>query len=147
MIKSIQIYRFNDDKKFILHPTAQVKDYASIPTPPFLTFYNLSTEDLLEEILNLLNLVVEAERPSDMNEFQKNLLKSLGLKTFKALHHNSISLTVFLKEGLINLCPTKNLGSRKGFYGVPLNERVVIPFDSPKDEYLKALELALEKCQ
>jgi len=147
MTKSVSIYVFKDDNKFILHPDAKVKDWASIASPPYLILYDLSSEEVLEKMLYLLDLSKEGTRPPDLKESQKEYLKSMGFKTMKALHTNSISLGVFLKEGVLNFCPSINKGSRQGFYGVPLDQRVLVPLNSSKNELIKALELALERCQ
>jgi len=147
MIKSAGIYQFKNDNKIIIYPVMQVKDWSGLPSPPYLINYDLSFEEILDELLFVLDLSKEVERPADKKESQKDFLKALGLKTFKALHDNSISLSIYLKDELISFCPTINLGSMKGYHLLPLTQRVVIPFVAPKKVMADALEIALSRCQ
>lgn len=147
MTKSVNIYKFEKDNKFILHPLLSVKDFASLATSPYLIEYDLSLEDLLEKIFYLLQYSKEGNRPSDMKDFHKEFLKSIGVKTMKVLHNESILLGLFVKEGIIHFCPSINKGTREGFSGVPIDQRVIIPINSSKEKLVKALELALSRCK
>ncbi|OXG05343.1 uncharacterized protein DUF1436 [Flavobacterium araucananum] len=148
MIKSINIYKFTNGNKFILHPLLQIKGFISIASAPYLTEYNLSNTELLEKILYTLEFSKEIlEKPENWKEFQKEFLKGMGVKTMKALHDGTINLGIYIKDGIITFSPSQNKGSKEGFVGFKEDLKVSLPFDSPKKELEKALELALSRCK
>lgn len=148
MIKSINIYKFIKDNKIILHPLLQIKGFISIASAPFIMERNLSNAELLEKILYTLEFSKEIlEKPDNWKEFQKEFLKGMGVKTMKALHDGAINLGIYVKDGAITFSPTQNKGSKEGFVGFKEDLKVSLPFDSPKTELEKALELALSRCK
>lgn len=147
MTKSVNIYKFKKENKFILHPLLSIKNFASLATFPYLIEYNLTLEDLLEKIFYLLQYSKDGNRPSDMKKFHKEFLSDMGMKTMKVLHSDSILLGLFVKDEIIHFCPTINKGTREGFSGVPIEQRVLISIKSTKEDLLKALEIALSRCE
>lgn len=148
MIKSISVKHFSKDNKYIIHPNLKIKGFVSVASSPYIIEYNLSTVDLLKKILDTLEFSREIEeRPKDWKEFRAEYLKGIGIKTMKALHTGSISLDVSVKDSIITFMPWENKGSKEGFVGFKEDLSIKLPFNSTKEELLKALELALSRCK
>lgn len=148
MTKSVVIKKFLKNNKYIIHPLLKVKDSASFAMPPYITEYDLNTEELLEKILYVLEFSKEGNRPTeDPKTRHQEYLKAMGVKTMKALHDNIINMDVYVKDNIITFMPWENKGSKEGFVGFKEDLTIKLPFDSPKDELLKALELTLSRCK
>lgn len=148
MIKSVSIKIFSKDNKYIIYPHLKIKGFVSIASPPYFIDYNLSSSELLEKILSTLEFSKEIEeRPKDWKEFRAEYLKAIGVKTMKALHSGSISFDVSIKDNIITFMPWENKGSKEGFVGFKEDLTIKLPLDSPKEELVKALELALSRCK
>ncbi|MBP4139799.1 contact-dependent growth inhibition system immunity protein [Flavobacterium geliluteum] len=148
MIKSVSIKFFSKENKYIIYPQLKIKGFVSIASSPYFIEYNLSSSNLLEKILDTLKLSREIdERPKDWKEFRTEYLKGIGVKTMKALHNGSISLDVSIKDDTIIFMPWENKGSKEGFVGFKEDLTVKLPFNSLKEDLIKALELALSRCK
>lgn len=144
MIKSASIYKFKTGK-VVLHPKNRVKDSASYASSPYFIEQDLSYEELAKKLLEVLEYSRdEAPRPLDWKALQKNHLKSMGVKTMKALHEDSLYISVFTKDGNYNIQPYINKGFRQGFQGT--KEMIVIPISSNTEELTQAIKEAFEKC-
>lgn len=143
MIKSASIYKFNTGK-MVLHPKNRVKDSASYASSPYFVEQGLSYRELAEKLLEALEYSIDdAPRPLDWKALQKNHLKSMGVNTMKALHDNTLYVSVFTKDDNYNIQPYINKGSRQGFQGT--KDRVIIPISSTIEELAEALKEAFEK--
>lgn len=148
MTRSIVLKKFLKDNKYIIHPNLVVKDSGSFATAPYITDYNLNTEELLEKILYVLEFSKEGNRPTEDPKIRhQEYLKAMGVKTMKALHDNTINLSIYVKDGIIAFVPWKNEGSKKGFSGFTEDLTIKLPINSQKEELLKALELTLSRCK
>lgn len=148
MIKSVSVKHFSKDNKYIIYPNLKIKGFVSVASSPYIIEYNLSTVDLLKKILDALEFSREIEeRPKDLKEFRSEYLKGIGMKTMKALHTGSISLDISIKDNTITFMPWENKGSKEGFVGFKEDLTVKLPFNSPKEELVKALELTLSRCK
>jgi|SRR5690606_11329109 len=148
MIKSVSIKFFSKDNKYIIYPHLKIKGFVSIASPPYFIDYNLSPSELLEKILSMLEFSKEIEEsPQDWKEFRAEYLKGIGLKTMKALHNGSISFDVSVKDNVIIFTPWENKGLKEGFQGLGIDQNVSLPFNSSREELLKALELTLSRCK
>lgn len=148
MRKSVVIKKFNINNRYVIHPELIVKDSGSFAIPPYLVGYNFNTEELLEKILYALDFSKEGSQPSENPKDRvKNYLNGMGIKTMKELYSNTFSLDVYLNNNIIEFNPWENAGAKQGFIGFEENLSVQLPFASPKEELLKALELALSRCK
>ncbi|TRX35898.1 contact-dependent growth inhibition system immunity protein [Flavobacterium restrictum] len=148
MTKSVVIKRFLKDNKYIIHPNLVVKDSGSYAIPPYITEYNLNSTELLDKILYALEFSKEGGRPvEDPKTRHQEFLKAMGVKTMKALHDNTINLSLYVRDGIVVFVPWENKGSKEGFSGFKEDLTVKLPFNSPKEELVKALELALSRCK
>lgn len=143
MIKSASIYKFNTGK-IVLHPKNRVKDSASYASSPYLIEQDLSYKELAEKLLEVLEYSIdEAPKPLDWKVLQKNHLKSMGVRTMKALHDGSMYVSVFAKDENYYIQPYINKGVRQGFQGT--KERLVIPISVSIEELAEALKEAFRK--
>lgn len=148
MTKSVVIKKFIKNNKYIIHPLLKVIDSGSYAIPPYITEYDLSPTELLDKILYALEFSKEGGRPAEEPKVRvKEYLKGMGVKTMKALYDSSISLDVYLKGDIITFTPWENKGSKEGFSGFKEDLTVKLPFNSPKEELVKALELTLSRCK
>lgn len=144
MIKSAGIYKFNKEKT-IIHSERNVIDSASYASAPYFIKEKLSYKELAEILLKALEQsVYDAPPPLDWKALQKKHLEEMGLKTMKALHDNSLYVSVFTKDNSYNITPTQNRGSRKGFFYI--KDRIIIPESSSIEELAAALEEAFARC-
>lgn len=135
-------------KKYIFNSVNTLKEGGGIASIPFIIEFDLQPNEILEKILQVLDFSNEnVSRPQDWKEFQKQYLNSMEVKTLKALHEGAVSLGVTLKDDTITFSPTHNKGSKKGFTGIGLEEKVSLPLSSPKKKLIESLELALSKCK
>lgn len=143
MVKSASIYRFKTGK-IVLHPKNRVKDSASYASGPYIIEQDLTYKEIAEKLLQTLeHSIDDAPQPLDWKMIQKNHLNSMGVKTKKDLHDNSLYVSVFTKDGDYNIQPYINKGSKQGFYGT--KERIMIPTNSSIEELATALEEAFNK--
>jgi hypothetical protein len=148
MTKSISIIKILKEDKYILHPELIVKDSGSYAIPPYITEYNLSIEELLDKVLYVLEFSKVGNRPTEEPKVRvKEYLKGMGFKTMKALYDGTINLSLYIKDDIITFMPWKNEGSKEGFSGFKEDLTIKLPFNSPKEELVKALELALSRCK
>ena len=148
MIKSISIIKILKEDKYILHPELIVKDSGSYAIPPYIIEYNLSTEELLDKVLYVLEFSKEGSRPIEEPKVRvKEYLKGMGFKTMKALYDGTINLSLYIKDDIITFMPWENKGAKEGFSGFKEDLTVKLPFNSPKEELVKALELSLSRCK
>ncbi|NCQ15931.1 MAG: CdiI family contact-dependent growth inhibition immunity protein [Flavobacteriales bacterium] len=144
MIKSASIYKFNTGK-IILHPKNRVKDSASYASGPYIIEQDLTYKEIAEKLLATLeHSIDDAPQPLDWKAIQKNHLTSMGVKTMKVLHDNSLYVSVFTKDGNYNIQPYINKGSKQGFHGT--KDKIIIPTNSSIEELATALEDSFNKC-
>ena len=65
----------------------------------------------------------------------------------KALYTETINLSLYVKDDIIAFVPWENEGSKKGFSGLSQELTIKLPFNSPKEELEKALEIAVSRCK
>jgi hypothetical protein len=148
MLKRAGITIKKEEQKYIIHPINSMKSGGGSASSPFIQEYNLSSEDLLNIILNTLELSKEnVEKSNDLKTSQKEYLSSMGVKTMKALHDGTTYLSAYIKDDIIVFTPWENKGAKEGFRGFKEDLTVKLPFDSPKEDLVKALELALSRCK
>ncbi|WP_374505330.1 contact-dependent growth inhibition system immunity protein [Flavobacterium sp.] len=148
MLKRAGITIRKKEEKYIINPINSLKSGGGIASSPFIQEYNLSSEDLLNIILSTLELSKEnVEKSNDLKASQKEYLNSMGVKTMKALHDGTIYLSVNVKDNIIMFTPWENKGAKEGFRGFKEDLIVKFPINSPKEELVKALELALSRCK
>jgi hypothetical protein len=148
MTKSVVVKKFLSKNKYVIYPLLKVKDSGSFAIPPYIEGYDLCTEELFDKILHALTFSREENRlAEDSKVGTKEFLKAMGVKTMKALHEDTINLSIYVKENVIEFMPWKNAGSKQGFIGFKENLSTKLPFNSPREELLKALELTLSRCR
>ncbi|WP_237732410.1 contact-dependent growth inhibition system immunity protein [Flavobacterium sp. UGB4466] len=148
MTKSVVLKKFKKDNRYVLHPNLIVKDSGSFAIAPYIIEHNLNYDELLDKVLYALEFSTEGEQPLEDHKTRlSEYLKGIGVKTIKALHDNSINLSLYVRDGIINFVPWENMGSKRGFVGYSDDLTVRLPFDSSKEELTKALELALSRCK
>ncbi|GIQ60647.1 hypothetical protein Flavo103_37830 [Flavobacterium collinsii] len=148
MLKRAGITIKKEEQKYIINPIHSLKSGGGAASQPFIHEYNLSSEELLEIVLQTLELSKEnVERSNDLKALQKEYLSSMGVKTMKALHDGTIYLSVNMKDDTIMFTPWENKGAKDGFRGFKEDLTIKLPFNSPKEELVKALELALSRCK
>lgn len=148
MLKRVGITIKKEEHKYIINPIHSLKSGGGAASPPFIHEYNLSSEELLEIVLQTLELSKEnVERSNDLKALQKEYLSSMGVKTMKALHDGTIYLSVNIKDNTIMFTPWENKGAKEGFRGFKEDLTVQLPFNSSKQDLVKALEVALLRCK
>lgn len=148
MVKSAVVTKFLKDNKYVVHPNLRVRGGGSVAKAPYLIAYNLSAEELMEKILYALDFSNEGSAPEgDRKSIQKEFLKSMEVKSMKELYDNSLCLSMYVRDGIITFFPWLNQGPKEGFSGYKEDMDVKVPFNSPKQELVKALELALSRCK
>ncbi len=148
MTKSAVLKKNLKDNKYIIHPNLIVRDSGSYAIPPYITEYDLNSTELLDKILYALEFSKEGGRPVEDPKIRvKEYLKGMGFKTMKALYENTINLSLYVRDGIITFTPWENKGSKEGFSGFKEDLTVKLPFNSPKEKLVKALELALSRCK
>lgn len=148
MVKSAVITKFLKDNKYVVHPNLRVRGGGSVAITPYLIAHDLSTEELLEKILYALDFSKEGSAPDgDRKSIQKEFLKGMEVKSMKELYDNSLCLSIYVRDGIITFFPWLNQGAKGGFVSSKEDIDVKVPFDSPKEELVKALELALSRCK
>ena len=147
MLKSVVIKKFLRENRYVLHPNLIVKDSGSYAIAPYVIKYDLSTEELLNEILYVLNFSKEGSRPLEDSKLRHAAyLKFMGVKSMKELHDNSINLSLYVRDGILTFVPWENKGSKVGFDGFKEDLNVRLSFNSSLPELLSALELAISRC-
>jgi hypothetical protein len=148
MVKSVIILKFLKTNRYVIHPELTVKDSGSYAIPPYVTEFDLSTEKLLDNVLYTLDFSKEGVLEiTDSKIRVKEYLKGMGVKTLKDIYKDSFSLDVYVKDNEIKFTPWKNKGAKEGFSGFEEDLSIKLPFNSPKEELVKALELALSRCE
>lgn len=142
-MKSASIYKFKTGK-VILHPKNRVKDSPSYASEPYVIENNLTYEEITKKLLEVLEYSMDdAPPPLDWKALQKKHLNSMGVKTMKALHDNSLYVSIFTRDGNYNIQPYINKGARQGFEGT--KDQIKIPLSSSIEELADALEEAFKK--
>lgn len=148
MTKSVMVVKFRKTNKYIIYPLLKVKDSASYAIPPYITEIDLSLAELFDKILYALDFSKEGPKPvEDYKIRHQEFLKGMGVKTMKALHTDSINLDVYLSDGIISFTPWENKGPKEGFDGFKEDLTIKLPFDSPKEHLIEALEITLSRCK
>ncbi len=148
MTKSVVITKFLKNNRYVIHPLLKVKDSGSYAIPPYITEFNLSLEELLDKVLYAIEFSKEGVLEiTDSKIRVKEYLKGMGVKTLKDVYKDSFSLDVYVKDNIIEFTPWKNAGTKGGFVGFKEDLSIKLPFNSPKEELLKALELTLSRCE
>lgn len=148
-MKSVSVLQFNKTGSYVIHPFQGVKDNASFAIPPYIKMSNVSLGDLVDKILETLEYSKSSLYPPDgtPQSRMKEYLKGVGVKSMKELHQDSIYLDVFCDNDVLEFIPSQNLGSKGGFGGYKENLDVKVSSEAPKEELVKALELALSRCK
>lgn len=143
------IIKHSDKKKIIIYPLNVTNNAGSIASEPFVFLDDtVSNVELAETLLKVLKKSkLNVERPKDWREFRKNYLKSLKVKTMNELHTNSINVGVIKKNGILELSPTRNMGSRKGFEYSKNMPPIKLSAESTVEEIGEALEEVLSQCR
>ncbi|GIQ61381.1 hypothetical protein Flavo103_45160 [Flavobacterium collinsii] len=148
MTKSVVLKKFKKDNRYVIHPNLIVKDSGSFAIDPYIIEYDLNYDELLEKILYALEFSKEGAPPLKDNKTRlSEYLKGMGVKTIKALHDNSINLSLYVRDRVITFVPWENMGSKRGFVGYSDDQNVSLPFDSSREELIEALKLALSRCK
>ena len=148
MIQSISVKKFLKTNRYVLYPNLFVKDSGSYAISPYISEFNLNTEELLDKILYTLKFSGEGSEPKeDYKTRHKEFLKGIGVKNMKDLHDNSINLSVYTRDEFINFTPWKNAGPKGGFVGFEEDLSIKLPIDSPRKKLIEALELTLSRCE
>lgn len=148
MIKSAVILKFLKTNRYVLYPKLIVKDSGSYAIPPYISEFDLSIEELLDKVLYVIEFSKEGSEPKeDYKIRQKEFFKGIGVKNMKELHDDSITLSVYIRDGFINFTSWENQGQKKGFVIPEEDFSIKLPFNSPREELIKALELTLLKCK
>lgn len=137
------------ENKYIIHPNLIVKDSGSYAMPPYIIEHDLNPMQLIDIILYALEISKEGSKPTveDPKVRTKEYLKGMGFKTMKALYNNTINLSFYVRDGIITFTPWENKGSNDGFSGFQEDLTIKLPFNSPKEELAKALELTISRCK
>ncbi len=144
-MKRADIIKFNEDNKFIIYPINTLEGGGGIASSPYFILKNPTNFQIAEKLLDALEKsIVGAPRPLDWNFFRKEHLKSLGVKTMKSLHKNSLNVGVFVKDENYFISPTVNKGSRQGYHG-ELDDRIIIPTSSSIEELANNIQIAFDK--
>ena len=148
MLKRAGIIIKKEEQKYTIYPIDTMKSGGGSASTPVINDYNLSSQNLLEKILNILEFSRDnVEKSNDWKDFQKEYLKSMGVKTIKALHDGAIYLSVNVRNSTITFTPWKNEGYKKGFSGFEEDLTIKLPFDSAREELVCALELTVSRCK
>lgn len=148
MIKRANVIIAKSTGKYIINPVDTMSGGGGIGNNPYLKEHNLSSLELFEKILYVLGLSREnVARPEDWKSFEKEFFNEIGIKTKKTLYDGTVSLSVYTKDNIITFSPYENKGSKQGFQGLGMDQNVSLPFNSPREELLEALELALSRCK
>ena len=148
MLKSVVIKKFLRENRYVLHPNLIVKDSGSYAIAPYVIKYDLSTEELLNEILYVLNFSKEGSRPlEDSKVRHAAYLKFMGVKSMKELHDNSINLSLYVRDGILTFVPWENKGIQVGFDGFKEELNVRLSFSSSRlEEKVKNYFLNFSVC-
>lgn len=142
-MKRAEIIKFNDNNRVIVYPVNTLEGGGGIASSPYFVLENPSTLEIIENLKKALNYsIIDAPRPLEWKFFRQKHLKSLGVKTMKALHKNSISVGVFIKDEKYHINPTINKGSRQGFHG-KTEDRIIIPLSSNNTKLEEVIDMAI----
>ncbi len=148
MTKSVIVLKFLKTNRYIIHPELIVKDSGSYATPPYITEFNLSLEELLDKVLYAIEFSKEGVLEiTDSKIRVKEYLKGMGVKALKDIYIDTISLDVYVKDDIIEFTPWKNAGPKGGFVGFEEDLSIKLPIDSPRKKLIEALELTLSRCE
>ena len=148
MTKSVVITKFLKNNRYVIDPLLKVKDSGSYAIPPYITEFNLSLEELLNKVLYAIEFSREGVLEiTDSKIRVKEYLKGIGVKTLKEIYKDTIQVDIYVKDSTIEFNPWKNAGTKGGFVGFEEDLSIKLPFNSPKEELLKALELTLSRCE
>lgn len=144
-MKRADILKFKSENKYVFYPINTIKGGGGIASSPYIVGVNLIDREIAEKLLQSLNFSeVEVSYPDDWSSSKKEHLKAIGVKNMKALHEESLNLSISTKDGNYNISPTVNKGSRQGFHYT--KERIIIPLSSSKEELAEAIKEAFDKC-
>lgn len=150
-MSSVSIYKFVDKDTYVIHPSQSVKFSGSYAIPPYFKEVGVGMQELMDRVLEALSFSKESAFPplGDSKTRLKEFLKGVGVKTMKELHQNSIHLFLYtdINNSTLTFVPFENKGPKEGFSGYKEDMDVKVPFNSPKEELVKALELALSRCK
>lgn len=148
MTKSVVLKKFKKNNRYVIHPNLIVKDSGSFAIAPYIIEYDLNYDELLDKVLYALEFSKEGEQPLEDNKTRlSEYLRGMEVKTIKDLHDNSINLSLYVRDGIINFVPWENMGPKRGFVGYEDDQNVSLSFDSSREELIGALKLALSRCK
>ena len=85
--------------------------------------------------------------PQDFREFEKEYLKSIGVRSMKELESNSQFVLICNNGQVLTFIPSYLIGKPgKGFYFKNKSETVQIDSDASDRDIMAALTLAFDKC-
>lgn len=148
MLKRATVIFKKDENKYFINPIDTMLEGGGIINSPFLVEYNLDCTKLFEKIMFVLNLSKQdVFRPNNFKVIDKEYISTIGLKNIKELYNNTLHLSIFVKDQNITFSPYENQGYKKGFVGLPISQKIMLPINSSKDELIRALELSLSRCK
>jgi len=151
-MSSATIYKINK-KGYFLHANRKAVSGFSLASEPFIQITEDNTDknsvaDAIKTVLNNDDSNRIAD-PKNWNEFHKDFLKKMRLKSAKELNKETTFCIVFAKNnGNIVFTPTKHAEPPdQGFSHKGKEEAITVPFSASDEEIREAFELALSKCE
>jgi hypothetical protein len=114
-MKRATVYR--RQVSFVVHPSSRTSDGVWILTEPCV---RLSSEASDQVLGTAILAAIEASRtlepsPANWGDVSSPLLVSAGVGTWSAFVKGTTSVELEMHAGVLELLPTRNLGSAKGF--------------------------------
>ncbi len=137
---------YKKDNSIIIHPESQTIMGVLLAQAPYI---KISVDDTPEKLITSLFECLEASKeniPHPEKWSGDFFLKSIGIKTNKALHKNSLCCSVLMSKGLLEFTPTVNMGAIDGFEEKQ-DEKIVIGATETKEIIYEYLEKAFELCK
>ena len=146
MRKRASFYKGN--KFYIIHSSSKVINGFNIATEPY---FKLDITSPLSDVVRKLLEAMRASKeglpnPTNWNEFQKEYLKNIGLRSHKDLYKGYIFCDIFEENEKILITPTVNKGIDGGFSYLP-DKTVQISSNKSIDEICDALKKAIDACE
>ncbi len=143
-MKYANIYKKDDF--IIMHPESQTVMGVFLAQAPYI---KISVDDTPEKLITSLFECLEASKENILHPEKWGgdfFLKSIGIKTNKALHQNSLCCSVLMSKGLLEFIPTVNMGAIDGF-AEKKEEKIVVDAMETKSIIYESLEKAFELCR
>jgi hypothetical protein len=135
----------------IIHPLSKSKAGFLLADEPFII---LGTDTPKEKIIESINECLNKSKtnvanPTDWGEFDKQLLKNMGQKSWKEIKKKQTkNCYVQLDNGVITFIPTKHDEAAKGAgFFHKKNDATTVKLSAGEKDIQAAFELALSKCE